>query len=73
MLSPLWRFSKYATENRPVIVKKTILVKLDLLVLISGDPNFNLRLKMTKIVSEWFLTSFERRFRFSLYDPQEPR
>ena len=39
---------------------KTILVKFDLLT--SGDLNFDLSLKMTEVVSEWFLPSFRSRF-----------
>ena len=65
MLSPFDDFLNTPLKINQLLSKKNILVKLGLLVLISGDPNFNLRLKMTKIASEWFLTSFERRFRFS--------
>ena len=41
--------------------------------LTSGDLNFDLSLKMTEVVSEWFLPSFRTPFSVLFYDAQELR
>ena len=52
-------------RRKPISVKDNILT--------SGDLNFDLSLKMTKVVSELYLTSFQIPFSALLYNAQEPR
>ena len=50
----LWKQRRYRRKN--------ILVKFDLLT--SGGLKFDLSLKMTEVIWEWFFRAFERRFPF---------